>query len=46
MEGVTFIESLSHMRKGDPLGDLLFVLAHYQVLLKTITWACNCVFHP
>jgi hypothetical protein len=44
MKGVTFIESFSRMKKGDPLGDFLFVLAHYQVLLKTITRAFNYVF--
>ncbi len=33
-----------HVKQGDPLGGLLFALAHYQILLKTIAWAPNCVF--
>jgi hypothetical protein len=33
-----------HVRHGDPLGGLLFVLAHYWVLLKTITWVPNYSF--
>jgi hypothetical protein len=43
-EGVTIIESSSSIRQGDPLGGLLFTLAHYQALLKTIVQATNYVF--
>jgi hypothetical protein len=32
------------MKQGDPLGGLLFALAHYQTFLKTITQAPKCVF--
>jgi hypothetical protein len=34
--GVTIIESSSGTRQGDPLEGPLFILAHYQTLLKTI----------
>jgi len=44
VEGVTIIESSSGIRHGDPLGDLLFALAHYQILLETIAWTPSCVF--
>jgi hypothetical protein len=44
VEGVTIIESSLGMKQGDPLGGLLFVLAHYQVFLKTFMWAPNSVF--
>ncbi len=44
MEGVTIIESSLGMRQGDPLRRLLFVLAHYQTFLNTITWAPSYVF--
>ncbi len=44
MEGVTIIESSSCMRQGDPLGDILFVFAHYRTHLKTIMWVPNYVF--
>jgi len=44
VEGVTIIESSSSMRHGDPLRGLLFVLAHYRNLLKTIAWAPNYIF--
>jgi len=30
--------------KHEALSGFLFVLAHYQILLETITWAPNCVF--
>jgi hypothetical protein len=43
-EGVTIIESSTCMKQGDPLGGILFALAHYQTFLETITWASNCVF--
>jgi hypothetical protein len=29
VEGVIIIESFSGMKQGDPLGSLLFILAHY-----------------
>jgi hypothetical protein len=32
------------MKQGEPLGGLLFALAHYQALLKTTVQAPNCVF--
>jgi hypothetical protein len=38
------IESSLIMRQGDPLGGLLFIFAHYQTLLKTITRAPTYVF--
>jgi hypothetical protein len=44
VEGVTIIESFSSTRQGDPLGGLLFALAHYQDLLETIARAPNYVF--
>jgi hypothetical protein len=44
VEGVAIIESFSGMRQGDPLGGPLFALAHYQVLLETITHAVSYVF--
>jgi hypothetical protein len=44
VEGITIIESSLGMRQGDALGGPLFVLAHYQALLKTIMWAPNYVF--
>jgi hypothetical protein len=44
VEGVTIIESSSNTKQGDPLGGPLFVLAHYQTFLKTITWAPSWVF--
>ncbi len=44
VEGVTIIESFSNMRQGDPLEGLLFILAHYRVLLETIACASNCIF--
>jgi len=43
-EGVTIIESSLSIRQGDPLGGLLFALAHYQTLLKTIKQALDCVY--
>jgi hypothetical protein len=36
VEGVIIIESSSSIRQGDPLKGLLFVLAHYRALPKTI----------
>jgi len=44
VEGVTIIGSSLGMRQGDPLGGLLFDLAHYQTFLKTIVWAPNYVY--
>jgi hypothetical protein len=44
MVGVTIIESSSCMKQGDPLGCLLFVLAHYQAFLETKAWAPNYIF--
>ncbi len=44
VEGVTIIESSLGTRQGDPLKGLLFALAHYRALLKTIVWAPNCIF--
>ncbi len=44
MEGVTIIESFLGTRQGEPLGGLLFTLAHYWALLETIAWAPNYVF--
>jgi hypothetical protein len=32
------------MNWGDPLGDLLFALTHFQALVKTIVQAPSCVF--
>jgi hypothetical protein len=43
VEGVTTIESSSGTKQGDPIGGLLFVLAHYQALLKTIAQAPTCI---
>ncbi len=43
-EGITIIESTSGMRQDDPLGGLLFALAHYRALLETIAWASNYIF--
>ncbi len=44
MKGITIIESFSSMKQGDPLRGLLLVLAHYQIILKTIAQAPSCVF--
>jgi hypothetical protein len=44
VEGVTIIESSLSMKQGNPLGGPLFILAHYQTLLKTIVQAPNCIF--
>ncbi len=44
VEGVIIIGSFSSMKQGDPLKGLLFVLAHYQALLKTIMRTPNSVF--
>ncbi len=44
MEEVTIIESYAGMRQCDPLGGLLFILAHYQIFLETIMWAPICIF--
>ncbi len=44
MKGVTIIESYLGTRQGDPLRGPLFALAHYQNLLKSITWAPSYVF--
>jgi hypothetical protein len=44
VEGVTIIESFSSMKEGDPLGGPLFILPHYQALLKTIMWAPSFIF--
>ncbi len=46
VEGVTIIESFLGMKQGDPLRGPLFVLAHYQILLKTIARAPKWFFHP
>ncbi len=46
MEGVTIIKSFLGTKQGDPLKSLLFVLAHYRALLKTITHAPSCIFPP
>jgi hypothetical protein len=44
VEGVTIIGSSLGMRQGDPLGGLLFDLAHYRTFLKTIVRAPNYVY--
>jgi hypothetical protein len=44
VEGVSTIESSSGTRQNDHLGGLLFVLAHYQALFKTMTQTPNRVF--
>ncbi len=44
MEGVSIIESSLGTRHGDSLKNLLFILAHYQTLLKTIAWAPSYFF--
>ncbi len=44
MEGVTIIELSSCTKQGDFLGGPLFVLAHFQILLKTIVWTPNYIF--
>ncbi len=44
VKGVTIIESSLGMRWGDPLGNPLYVLAHYWVILKTIAQAPNYIF--
>jgi hypothetical protein len=44
VEGVTMIESSLITRQGDPLGAPLHILAHYQIVLKTITRAPTYVF--
>jgi hypothetical protein len=43
VNGVTIIESSLGTKHGDPLGGPLFVLAHYQVFLKTIAQGPNCI---
>jgi hypothetical protein len=43
VEGVTVIELFLGMKQGDPLGSPLFILAHYQVFLKTIMRTPNYV---
>ncbi len=43
-KGVLIIESYLSTRQDDPLKGLLFALAHYRTLLKTITQAFRCVF--
>jgi len=44
LEGVTIIELSLGTRHGDPLRGLLFALAHYQALVKTIARASNYIF--
>ncbi len=44
VERVTIIESPLGRRQCDPLGSHLFVLAHYQTFLETITHAPSYVF--
>jgi hypothetical protein len=44
VEGVTILESFSSVRQSNPLRGLLFALAHYQALLKTITRTPNYIF--
>jgi hypothetical protein len=46
VEGVTIIESSLGTRQGDPLRGPLFVLAHYQILLKIVMQAPTVSFHP
>jgi hypothetical protein len=36
VEGVAIIESFLNMKEGDPPRNPLFILVHYQALLKTI----------
>jgi hypothetical protein len=43
---VTIIDSSSSTKHGDPLGGLLFALAHYQALLETIVNPLAMSFHP
>jgi len=43
VERVTTIEASSGKRQGVPIRGLLFVLAHYQALLKTITQTPRCI---
>jgi hypothetical protein len=44
VEGVTIIESTLSTRQGEPLGGLLFTLAHYRAFLENIVQAPNSVF--
>jgi hypothetical protein len=44
VEGVTIIESFSGVKRSDPLGGLLFALAHYRTLLETIVRTPSYVF--
>jgi hypothetical protein len=44
VERITIIESFSHMRQGDPLGGLLFALAHYRTFLETIARILSYIF--
>ncbi len=44
VERIIIIEFSLSTRQGDPLGGLLFTLAHYWTFLETIVWAPNCVF--
>jgi hypothetical protein len=44
VEGVTIIESFLGMKHNDPLGSLLFVLAHYRTFLETIVWTFSYIF--
>jgi hypothetical protein len=44
VERVITVESFLSTRQGDPLRGILFVLAHYQALLKTIAQAPKCIF--
>jgi hypothetical protein len=37
VDKVIIIESSSGTRQGDPLGGILFVLAHYRAFIETIT---------
>jgi ABC-type nitrate/sulfonate/bicarbonate transport system permease component len=44
VEGINIIESSLGTKHSDPLGSLLFALAHYQTLLNTIVWVPSYVF--
>jgi hypothetical protein len=44
VEGVTIIKSFLGTRQGDPLKGHLFILAHHQILLKTIVQAPSYIF--